>query len=330
MRSAISTIIELGNLHESWARIGGHSVSESRSEDAAAVIGGGIGNGDVDGGRANVERSVKSGQPAAPPPAGESLVSTIHGRYLWMGIWKARSILLVLAGVNFLNTMGSGILTVALPTIIRDVGMDETILLWPASVYALAAGCTLLLFGAVGDVVGPKRIWVAGASLYTLFTLCVGFCQTPAQLIALRAVLGLAIAMCLPTAVSITTKSFPRGSWRNMGFACQGMGQPLGYSVGLIAGGGLTDSKLTWRWGFYLSAIFNVAFVAGAIWALPKPPSFERRAVWRDLRHEVDWVGGLILSASLGLLSYVFAYVLNLLLPVRPEGLLCTLVKYDF
>ena len=68
------------------------------------------------------------------------------------------TIIVALAGINFLNTMGSGILISALPRIAKDIGLSEALLLWPASVYALAAGCFLLIFGAVADIVGAKLV----------------------------------------------------------------------------------------------------------------------------------------------------------------------------
>lgn len=238
----------------------------------------------------------------------ETVVATVHGRYQMTRL-RASLVITVLAGVSFLNTMGSGILTVALPTIVHDVDLDENLLLWPASVYALAAGCTLLIFGAVGDVVGPKKVWVTGAALYAAFTLGVGLCRTAAQLIAFRTVLGLAISMCLPTAVGLTTSAFQPGRWRNMAFACQGMGQPLGYSLGLILGGIFTDT-IGWRWGFYISAIINAILVVCAFSVLPTPlqdPEHAGKSVIRRLIHDIDWAGAIIISASFGLLSYVFS-----------------------
>ncbi len=179
-------------------------------------------------------------------------------------------------------------------------------LLWPASVYALAAGCTLLIFGSVADLVGSKPVWLLGASLYIVFTIACGLAKTGLQLILFRTMLGIAIAMCLPSAVSITTKSFPRGKRRNVCFACMGMGQPIGYAVGLLFGG-ISVSTIGWRWGYYLSAIVNATIVAGAIWGLP---SEERRTVsWKSLITDIDWVGAVSLSTSLGLLSYVLAMV---------------------
>jgi MFS family permease len=218
---------------------------------------------------------------------------------------RASLIITTLTGVSFLNTMSSGILTVALPTIARDVNLDSTLLLWPASVYALAAGCTLLIFGAVGDVLGPKRVWLAGASLYSAFTLGVGLARSSLQLILFRTILGIAIAMCLPTAVSLTTNSFLPGRWRNMAFACQGMGQPLGYSVGLILGGVFTDT-IGWRWAFYISAIINAILLACAFRVLPSPVR-EKPVSLKTLWQDVDWVGAVTIGASLALLSYVFS-----------------------
>ncbi|PQE07097.1 MFS transporter protein [Rutstroemia sp. NJR-2017a BVV2] len=217
---------------------------------------------------------------------------------------KGIAIITILTGVSFLNTMGSGILTIALPRLSQDLSLPPNLLLWPASVYALTAGCTLLIFGTVADVVGAKKIWLTGSCLYTMFTLACGLAQTGDQLIAFRTVLGVAIAMCLPSAVSLTTASFERGTWRNIGFACMGMGQPLGYSVGLILGGVFTNT-IGWRYGYYISAIINAFLVVGGFLGLPsdKKDGFQLRRLITD----IDWVGAICISTSLGLLSYILA-----------------------
>ena len=80
------------------------------------------------------------------------------------------TVITTLAGISFLNTMGSGILIAALPRIARDLGLSQALILWPAAVYALAAGCLLLIFGAAADAIGTKRVWVTGGFLYTVFT----------------------------------------------------------------------------------------------------------------------------------------------------------------
>ena len=217
---------------------------------------------------------------------------------------KGIAIITILTGVSFLNTMGSGILTIALPRLSQDLSLPSNLLLWPASVYALTAGCTLLIFGSVADVVGAKKVWLTGSCLYTMFTLACGLARTGDQLIAFRTVLGVAIAMCLPSAVSLTTAAFERGTWRNIGFACMGMGQPLGYSVGLILGGVFTNT-IGWRYGYYISAIINAFLVVGGFFGLPsdKKDGFQLRRLITD----IDWVGAICISTSLGLLSYILA-----------------------
>lgn len=161
---------------------------------------------------------------------------------------KTRGVVVIttLAGVSFLNTMGSGILIAALPRIAEEIGLSQALILWPAAVYALAAGCLLLIFGAVADVIGAKLMWVTGSFLYVVFTIAVGLAQTGLQIILFRTCLGVAISMCLPTAVSLITHTFPKGGWRNVAFAMNGMGQPLGYALGLVLGGIFTDT-IGWR-----------------------------------------------------------------------------------
>jgi MFS family permease len=88
-----------------------------------------------------------------------------------------------------------------------------------------------------------------------------------------------------------------------------GMGQPLGYSLGLILGGVFTDT-IGWRYGYYISAIINAILFVGAIWGLP-PVEQTGSFSWRRLAKDIDWTGALLISLSLGLLSYVLAYVIN-------------------
>ncbi|KAL2826475.1 major facilitator superfamily domain-containing protein [Aspergillus cavernicola] len=219
---------------------------------------------------------------------------------------QAVTAVVALTGVSFLNTMGSGILTVALPRMALDLDLNHDILLWPAAVYALAAGCTLLIFGSVADVVGDKRVWITGSILFAIFTLACGLAQTGNQLIAFRTLLGISIAMCLPCAVSLMTRTFPPGKQRNLGFASMGMGQPLGYSVGLILGGVFADS-IGWRYGYYISAILNALLSILAFWSLPreKPKS---DSLSTGLK-QIDWVGVPLISVSLALLSFVLAQI---------------------
>ena len=222
---------------------------------------------------------------------------------------KLKSVLIItnLAGISFLNTMGSGVLISALPRIADDIGLAPGYLLWPASIYALAAGCLLLIFGAIADVIGAKLVWVTGSFLYVIFTVAVGLSRTGVQIILFRVFLGAAISMCLPTAVSIITNTFSRGTWRNVAFASNGMAQPLGYAVGLVLGGVFTDT-IGWRWSYYVSALVNFVISVSAIWVLPSVYHLSSEKSWsRRLIQDIDWAGACILSTAAGILLYVLA-----------------------
>ncbi|KAL4795827.1 major facilitator superfamily domain-containing protein [Aspergillus venezuelensis] len=229
---------------------------------------------------------------------------------------KSRSITVVIAlsGVSFLNTMGSGILTVALPAISTDLNLNHNLLLWPAAVYALSAGCTLLIFGTVADVIGAKKVWVTGSVLFAGLTLACGLARSGNELIAFRTLLGIAVAMCLPCAVSLMTRTFPPGRARNLGFACMGMGQPFGYSVGLILGGIFADS-IGWRVGYYISAGINAILCGIGFWSLPGEVQRDGQeggsgnGSKREGLKRVDWVGAGIISVSLALVSFVLAKI---------------------
>ncbi|KAK9244576.1 major facilitator superfamily domain-containing protein [Lipomyces tetrasporus] len=182
------------------------------------------------------------------------------------------------------SVSGTGILTTALPRISTDINLDRDLIFWPASVYALSAGCTLLALGSVADVIGSKRMWLIGSGVSCPLILACGLARTGDQFIVFRALLGLFVAMCLSTSMSLVTSSFPPGPKRNIAFAATGMGQPLGYALGLILGGVLS-STIGWRWGFYITAIVDAVLFDADSKKLP------------------------ILAISLGLLSYVLAMV---------------------
>lgn len=159
--------------------------------------------------------------------------------------------------------------------------------------------------GSIADFAGNRAIYLVGCFLLGTFILASGLARTGIQLIIFRAFQGIAISFCLPTSVSIITNAFPNGRRRNLGFACIGLGQPLGYSVGLVLGGFFVDS-IGWRFGFYLCAGASIIVFSVAVWVLPKD---RHRGLlsWNSLLHGIDWVGALIASTSLGMLSFVFA-----------------------
>ena len=160
-------------------------------------------------------------------------------------------------------------------------------------------------------------MYLVGCVLQSGFTLGCGLSRNAAELILFRGLSGIAISLCLPSAVSIITATFV-GKRRDFAFASMGGGQPIGFSIGLTLGGLFTDS-IGWRWGFHLSAILNTVVFGIALWGLPKtidnPPLGEGAAnttwayKWERVKTEIDWTGAIIASASLAMLSYVFAAI---------------------
>lgn len=171
---------------------------------------------------------------------------------------------------------------------------------------SLANGCCLLLSGSLADFIGNRMINLIGCLLLSAFILACSVAETGIQLILFRAFQGIATSMCLPTAFSILTDSMPAGKRRNIGFACLGLGQPFGFSVGLVFGGVFQDSSLGWRFGYYLCAGVTALLTVVNYLKLPKDQPREA-FTWYRLRTEIDWIGILLSSSCLGLISYVFA-----------------------
>jgi MFS family permease len=139
-----------------------------------------------------------------------------------------------------------------------------------------------------------------------VFILASGLSRTGIELIIFRAFQGIAVSMCFPTSFSILTDAFPNGRRRNTAFSCLGLGAPLGYSIGLFLGGFFQEGSLGWRFGYYLSAGVTMLLSAINFFILPHDRR-ERAFKWRRMLVEIDWVGALLSSACLGILSYTFA-----------------------
>ena len=156
-------------------------------------------------------------------------------------------------------------------------------------------------------MVGNRYINLAGCLLSAISIAASGGAQTGIQFIVFRAIQGIGAAMCLPTAVSIITATFPEGRIRNIAFSCQGFGQPFGFQVGLVLSGVFADSSVTWRFAFYLCAGVTAVFFGIGCWCLPQDHTREGGMTWMRLTQEIDWIGIFISSTSLGFINYVFA-----------------------
>jgi MFS family permease len=221
--------------------------------------------------------------------------------------------------VGFLASFTNGIITVGLPVIARSLSLERSLYLWPSSVYGLTSGAALLIAGSIADIVGARPVEIVGITLLGVFSLACGFAQTGAQLVAFRALQGVALAMHLPASVAIIAGAVPSGRARNLGFACLGFSQPLGFALGLVLSGVMIE-RAGWRSGFYLSGGCTLAVAIAAVWTLPKlkaPAEGGAGSLVKKVGREIDWIGGLISSGGLAILAYVLAYVHPSFLPPR-------------
>ncbi|KAK3323114.1 integral membrane protein [Cercophora scortea] len=220
---------------------------------------------------------------------------------------KGYGITVYLTLLTFMTSVTTGLITTSIPTMAIDLDIPAQTIYWPLSVFSLTAGACLIIAGSVADIVGSRRVFLTGVLLLAAFTLGCGLSQSFIQLILCRAMQGVAVAMCLPTSVGILCTTIASGRQRNLGFACTGLGQPLGFSVGLILGG-IFINTIGWRAAWYFAAAtifacFPVGFLLLPKDALLAPPSLTR------LRTQIDWPGAIIASASLSMLSYVLVQV---------------------
>ncbi|KAI8187973.1 hypothetical protein KHU50_001096 [Colletotrichum sp. SAR 10_65] len=219
-----------------------------------------------------------------------------------------------LSGLNFLSSAVNGIILVSLPTLVAELNLPEQLHVWPISVYGLAVGSTILPVGSLADAAGSRIVDLVGCFSMALLLLASGFVKSGEQLVAYRALQGVAMSMHLASSVSLVTQSIPKGRARNVAFSCLGLSQPLGFSVGLVLGGVLVDT-VGWRVGFYLTGGLSLLLSFVGLWALPK--SRDRRTaseVVYELKRKMDWIGSLLASGFMVCLSYFLALVVGIIL----------------
>src|SRR5215203_5982405 len=157
------------------------------------------------------------------------------------------------------------IVNVALPSIQVDLGFSQENLQWVVSAYALFFGGFLLLGGRVSDIVGRRRVFIAGLIVFTGASLLSGLAWSEGALIAARALQGLGAAMITPAALSILSTTFAEGKERNLALGAWGAVGAFGAVAGVLLGGVLTD-LLSWEWIFYV----NVPVGAAAFLLAPR------------------------------------------------------------
>jgi EmrB/QacA subfamily drug resistance transporter len=169
--------------------------------------------------------------------------------------------LALLSAVQFMVVLDIAIVNVALPSIKDDLGFSQENLQWVISAYALVFGGFLLLGGRAADVIGRRRIFLAGLVVFTLSSLFAGLAWSESSLIGARAFQGLGAAIISPAALSILSTTFAEGRERNIALGVWGAVGGFGAAAGVLLGGILTDA-LSWEWIFFVNVpVGAIAFV---------------------------------------------------------------------
>ena len=167
---------------------------------------------------------------------------------------RGKLTLALLAAVAFLDFVDASIVNIALPSIRRDLGFSEQGLQWVPSAYLLTYGGFMLLGGRAADLLGRRRVLVAGTVLIGVSSLIGGFAGSAGVLIGARLAQGLGAAMMLPAALSILTTTFKEGSDRNKALGVWGGVGGLASAAGVLLGGLLTEGP-GWRWVMFVNPV---------------------------------------------------------------------------
>jgi EmrB/QacA subfamily drug resistance transporter len=170
-------------------------------------------------------------------------------------------ILILLTMAQFLIVLDYTIVTVALPSMIRELGITITLAQWVVTAYGLTLAGFLLLSGRAGDAYGHKRLFIAGLVVFSLASLASGLAPSIGILIAARAVQGVGAAMGSATGLSILVATFPEGPQRNRALGIFGGVIGTGFVMGMISGGIIT-TYLGWRWVFDVTVPIGLAAAA--------------------------------------------------------------------
>src|SRR3954452_6048343 len=207
--------------------------------------------------------------------------------------WK---LLAILCSVYFMVILDAAIVRVAIPSIERDLHMSPEGLQWVANAYMLTFGALLLLGGRMGDLLGRRRLFLAGLVLFTASSLLCGLAPSGGALIAFRAIQGLGAAAMTPAALSTLMTTFPEGAERNKAIGIWGAVGGRGATAGWVVGGPLVDGP-GGQWVFWLNVPIGIALLAVGLRLLPESRDPE-------VGRSFDVGGALTVTAALALLMY--------------------------
>ncbi|WP_068065396.1 MFS transporter [Nocardia xishanensis] len=215
---------------------------------------------------------------------------------------RDRLILLLITVVELVVFLDTTVLNVALPSIGADLGLDEAGLGWVTNAYLLTFGGFMLLGGRAADLLGPRRVFAGGLTVFTVASALAGFATEPMILTAARALQGLGAAVVIPAQLALLAATFTEPGMRNRAFGVWSAMGAAGAAVGTAVGGPLTD-LFGWPSIFLINlpvGMLAVAFVR----VLPPDPARPNRAVRR-----LDAPSAITGTAALLIIGYAIGAV---------------------
>ncbi|MBD7949443.1 MFS transporter [Oerskovia rustica] len=228
--------------------------------------------------------------PSATAPARRSSASSRPTR------GGTTAVLAIILVGYFMVILDNSIVITGLPHIRDELALTTGAVAWVQDAYLLTFGGLLLLGARAGDVLGRRRMFVAGLALFTLASVAVGLAPTGEVLVTARAVQGVGAAVLAPSTLALLTASFPEGPERTRATAAYGAVAGIGASVGLVAGGLLAD-LVSWRAGFLVNLPIGILMLVAGLRVLPETPRSPGR---------FDVPGALLATAGPAALVYGF------------------------
>jgi EmrB/QacA subfamily drug resistance transporter len=204
--------------------------------------------------------------------------------------------LVVLCVGQLMIVLDATVVNVALPTIQHDLHFSQSSLAWVINAYLITFGGLLLLAGRLGDLIGPKRIFVTGLSVFTLSSAICGFSQSQVELIVARFVQGGGAAIMAATILGILVTLFPEPREKAKAMGVYAFVASAGGSIGLLAGGALTQA-LNWHWIFFINLPIGVAALVFGVALIPAQRG-------TGIHNGVDVAGAVLVTFSVMLLVY--------------------------
>ena len=196
------------------------------------------------------------------------MTATLPTETSFLATRRGKLTLALLCSVAVLDFVDASIVNIALPSIRHSLHFSVASLQWVPSAYLLTYGGFMLLGGRAADLLGRRRVLIAGVLMIAVSSLAGGLAGSPGVLIAARLAQGLGAAMTLPAALSLLTTSFKEGHDRNTALGVWGGVAGLASALGVLLGGLLTEGP-GWRWVMFVNPIVAVLVLGGILRLLP-------------------------------------------------------------